>query len=222
MNINIGPRFYLQSGKLELISPDISNVLKLAEKLREQPLYNVGDLSGMGEWSVEIDPDKRYISFLQNSLKETYVTPSVNDWSLRFVLKVDEELVGVQGVFGVNNRVFNSGSWIFPEFRGRGFGSKARNIVYQAMFGLGFVEGYSETFEFNEVSSEINKKQGAELIYQQNREAWVCGVDSIGQISNFWRVSKDSLVKLHDIDMMDVSELNDLFSKWGESSSFCC
>lgn len=31
-------------------------------------MYNIGDLSGLGEWSVELDPDKRYISCLQSPL----------------------------------------------------------------------------------------------------------------------------------------------------------
>jgi RimJ/RimL family protein N-acetyltransferase len=86
------------------------------------------------------------------------------DWSLKFAVLLDGEVVGVQDAFAKHfpvTRQFETGSWLGQRFQGRGIGAEMRAAVLHLGFvGLGAVRAVSGAFEDNPASAALSRKLG--------------------------------------------------------------
>jgi RimJ/RimL family protein N-acetyltransferase len=91
-------------------------------------------------------------------------TFSPNRWLLDLAVRVDGELVGVQGVSGKDYLVVRSaetGSWLGQRFQGRGIGTAMRKVICVLMFDhLDAVELMSGAFSDNHESLGVSRKVG--------------------------------------------------------------
>lgn len=95
-----------------------------------------------------------------------------DDWALPFMVLVDGERVGVQSCqaerFPVR-RTIGSGSFLRPERRGRGIGTRARAVMLELVFGhLGGETAESGSIVGNETSRRVSERLG----YQPNGVAF--------------------------------------------------
>ena len=89
---------------------------------------------------------------------------SPDRWLLDLAVRVDGELVGVQGVSAKDYLVVRSaetGSWLGRRYQGRGIGTAMRRVICVMMFDhLGAEEVTSGAFSDNPASLRVSRKVG--------------------------------------------------------------
>jgi RimJ/RimL family protein N-acetyltransferase len=127
-------------------------------------------------------------------------------WRLYFVVLVDDTVIGVQDLVGINFAAFgtvSTFSWLQPSARGRGLGAEMRAaILHLAFAGLGAREARSEAFTDNDGSNGVSRALG----YEPNGMMWATRRGSAAPM-NVWKLTKPSWEKgrRDDIELSGVS-----------------
>jgi RimJ/RimL family protein N-acetyltransferase len=128
-------------------------------------------------------------------------------WRLYFVVRVDDELVGMQDLVGVEfakYRTVTSFSWLKPSARRRGLGAEMRSaILHLAFAGLGAREASSDAFLDNVASNRVSEKAG----YLSNGREWATRRDQPALLQK-WILSRETWASTQrdDIRLSGVEE----------------
>jgi RimJ/RimL family protein N-acetyltransferase len=128
-------------------------------------------------------------------------------WRLYFVVTVDDAMVGIQDLIGVNFGSFgtvSTFSWLQPTERGRGLGAEMRAaILHLAFAGLGAREATSEAFTDNDGSNGVSRALG----YEPNGTTWATRRGNAAPL-NVWKLTQPSWEKHRrdDIELVGVAE----------------
>ena len=154
----------------------------------------------------EPDPDVRVQKWLQGIWRgRGTVKPEL--WRLYFVVMVDGEPIGMQGLIGDQFDSFGTvetTSWLSSDVRQRGIGTEMRAaILHLAFEGLGAEEAHSEAAVDNAGSNGVSERLG----YECNGTAWAThqGKPVLGQR---WRLARETWAdrRRNDIAMSGVEE----------------
>ena len=112
-------------------------------------------------------------------------------WRLYFVAMVNDEVVGMQDLVGLNfekHGTVTSFSWLAPSARGRGLGSEMRSAILQLAFGgLNAKEASSEAFLDNAASNRVSASAG----YVPNGLEWATRRGQPAQLQK-WILSREA------------------------------
>jgi RimJ/RimL family protein N-acetyltransferase len=117
---------------------------------------------------------------------------SVSDdfWRLYFVVVVNDVVVGIQDLIGVDFAAFgtvSTFSWLQPSARGSRLGSEMRAaILHLAFEGLGAREAKSEAFTDNRGSNGVSRALG----YEPNGTTWASRRGTAAPM-NVWRLTTE-------------------------------
>jgi RimJ/RimL family protein N-acetyltransferase len=154
----------------------------------------------------EPDPDVRVQKWLQGIWRgRGTVRPEL--WRLYFVVIVDREPIGMQGLIGDQFDSFGTvetTSWLSSDTRRRGIGTEMRAaILHLAFEGLGAEEAHGEAAVDNAGSNGVSERLG----YERNGTAWAThqGQPVLGQR---WRLGRETWAdrRRNDIAMSGVEE----------------
>ena len=141
---------------------------------------------------------------------------SPNFWRLYFVVMVDNELVGMQDLVGVDFASYGtvaSFSWLKSDIRAHGLGTEMRAaILHLAFAGLGAREASSEGFLDNHASNRVSAKSG----YQPNGLAWASRRGQAAQMQR-WVLPRAvwEETQRDDISMSGIDECRETFLEAG-------
>jgi RimJ/RimL family protein N-acetyltransferase len=128
-------------------------------------------------------------------------------WRLYFVVSVDDAIVGIQDLIGLNFGSFgtvSTFSWLQPSARGLGLGAEMRAaILHLAFAGLGAREAGSEAFSDNDGSNGVSRALG----YEPNGMTWATRRGTAAPL-NVWKLTKPNWERSRrdDIELFGVAE----------------
>lgn len=156
----------VRTPRLELRYPDDADLVALS--LVATDIVEPGGFQPFGTpWHEGSDKIVRQRVLQHNWQRRADLTPE--DWHLNLVTVVEDEVVGVQGIFCVGpfrvSRTVSSGSWLSRARQGGGIGTEMRAaILHLAFAGLGAERAETGAMEGNESSLGVTRKLG----YQPN------------------------------------------------------
>jgi RimJ/RimL family protein N-acetyltransferase len=151
----------------------------------------------------------------RNTLQHYWLTRaewSVDEWHCPFAAVVDGDVVGVQGVIGMQFpklREVSTGSWVTQTMQGHGIGTEMRQAVLHFVFaGLGAEYAMSGAFEDNNASLGVSAK----LPYERTGRHRVVRRDSTGWIIDL-RMSRQAWqqIRRDDIEIHGLDECREMF-----------
>lgn len=190
---NLWPVCSFSSGDVVLSLPTFSDLVGLAGLAKDglfpdsPPIFN---------WYVD-DPSERFYNVVEQGLHRRSSFDFSTSVGLAFAVSVDGVLAGYQTIKfskGGSLGVGETGSWLAPSFRGRGFGVTARNLI--CWFGFKILEFdviRSESLVENAASRGVSLSVG--YTHDGTRELFVRGVPSV---YNRFKLTADSFIFVPD------------------------
>jgi RimJ/RimL family protein N-acetyltransferase len=160
----------IRSERLELRLPTESELVKLLE-LAKTGIHDAEFMPFGFAWTDKPSPqfERDYMQYHWRTRAEW----KNDDWNLDLGVWLDGELVGTQGIHGMNFPVFRSvgtGSWLSRVFQGRRIGAEMRSAVLSFSFDhLGAERATSEAFMDNAQSIGVSRSLG----YADNGYRWM-------------------------------------------------
>ncbi|GAA3471415.1 hypothetical protein GCM10018965_059680 [Nonomuraea roseola] len=151
----------IHTPRLELRLPSLEQLDELGDRAAEG-IHEEGFMPFLFPWS-DVPPAERARRAIRYHFRQ-WGEWTPESWAAEFVVLLDGEVVGVQGVsakdFGVTRGV-GTGSWIGRRFQGRGIGTEMRRAVLHFAFeGLGAEHAVTSAFEDNPASLGVTRKLG--------------------------------------------------------------
>lgn len=151
----------VSSGDLELSWADDAALFALAN-LAALGVHDEGFMPFLTPWTRGT-PEQVGRSVLQyNWGQRARLSP--DDWDLQLAVRLDGQVVGVQGAFATSfrtTRVAETGSWLGVTHQGSGLGTRMRVLVLHLLFdGLGARVAETAAFEDNGPSNGVTRKLG--------------------------------------------------------------
>lgn len=147
--------------RLELRLPSLDDLDALGDRAAEG-VHDPGSLPFLTPWS-EGEPAERARGTVQFHFRR-WGEWSPENWDCPFVVVFDGQVVGTQGLAGVDfavTREVSSGSWLGRRFHGLGIGTEMRAaVLHLAFHGLGARYATSGAFADNPASLAVSRKLG--------------------------------------------------------------
>jgi RimJ/RimL family protein N-acetyltransferase len=153
----------VRTPRLELRAPDEATVLALID-LAARGIHDPAFMPFSHPWTRDPSPQRERESFQWYARCWAQWTPA--SWQLPFSVWVDDELVGVQDIRGVDfagRRTVETGSWLGQAHQGQGIGKEMRSAVLHFGFaGLGAQRAETGAFHDNPRSLAVTAAMGYE------------------------------------------------------------
>ena len=149
--------------RLELRPPDQDTVCALID-VASRGIHDPDFMPFDVPWTARPSPELERESF--RFFARCWANWTTEEWDLPFAVRVDGEVVGVQGIHGIDfphRRTFITGSWLGRAHQGRGIGKEMRAAVLHFGFdGLGARRAETGAFHDNAASLAVTRALGYE------------------------------------------------------------
>ena len=200
---------------LRLVTPSFEQIFEIAERIAETPLQSETDFMTLGEWALEKDPGRRFAETIIEGLTHSATNPTAEEWNIKFVLlDTENNILGRQTIRSTDRPdVFGTGSWVFPEHRGKGYGTIMRSLAYElGLNHLGFRAGRSGVYTHNEASAAINKKMGGTVVSSEPRTVKNMLGETKATSHQIWEIAKQSFVTQTPGVVFEMKQLVEVFA----------
>ncbi|HVN49957.1 MAG TPA: GNAT family N-acetyltransferase [Acidimicrobiales bacterium] len=149
--------------RVELRPPDQDTVAALIDLVR-RGIHDPDFMPFDVPWTARPSPELERESF--RFFARCWANWSTQEWDLPFAVRVDGEVVGVQGIHGIDfphRATFVTGSWLGRSHQGQGIGKEMRAAVLHFGFeGLGAQRAETGAFHDNAASLAVTRALGYE------------------------------------------------------------
>ena len=147
----------------------------------------------------EPDPKVRLHTWLRG-IWSARGSATPDSWRLSFAVVVDECVVGMQDVLGLQfgtHKTVTSFSWLSSTVRRAGLGTEMRHaILHRAFDGMGALEASSDAFVDNLGSNRVSEALG----YQPNGVEWATRNGQPGLLQR-WRLTRSDWLSVRRTDI---------------------
>ena len=151
----------VRTPRVELRPPDEATMFALVD-LADKGVHDPDFVPFLRAWTLEPDGERQRHSM--QYYWRCWSGWSVEFWELPFAVRVDGELVGVQGMLAHSfqvTRTFETGSWLGLAHQGQGIGKEMRAAILHFGFdGLGALRADTGAIEGNDRSVGVTRALG--------------------------------------------------------------